>query len=154
MRRFLRRIRGIIGTGLIWAAGFVGFFTVAQLVRVGMTLQIFPGLAFRWAIYGFLTGGTFAGILALTERHRKLEDLSLRRVALWGAVGGFLITCVWASIYGMMPPLWTLSEVSLLSAVFSSGSVALARRGDTKLIEGEEESPLGLEEDLEPERIR
>lgn len=152
MRGFLRRIRGIMGTGLTWAAGFVGFFSVVQVALVGLPWEIFPDLAIRWALYGFVVGGSFAGILSLTERHRKLEDLSLRRVALWGAAGGLLVTIGMGFFYGI-PPWWFFAEISLLSAGFSSGSVALARRADTKLIEGEGESLLSLGKDLEPKKI-
>ena len=86
MKGFLRLIRGIIGTGLTWAAGFVGI-SVVQFSLFGVPWEAFPELATQWAILGFVTGGAFAGILSLTERHRTLKDLSLRRIALWGAVG-------------------------------------------------------------------
>ena len=151
MRGFLRRIRGIIGTGLTWAAGFVGI-SVVRFALFGVPWEAFPELATQWGILGFVTGGTFAGILSLTERRRTLGDLSLTRIALWGAVGGFLITSGLGFFYGMAP-WWFFVEISLLSAGFSSGSVALARRSGTKLIEGEEKSVRSLQEDPEPERI-
>ena len=46
-----------------------------------------------------------------------------------------------------------LADVGLLGAGFAAGSVAIARQGDTMLLEGEEESVLNLEEEFEPERI-
>ena len=150
MRGFLRRIRGIIGTGLTWAAGFVGI-SVVRFALFGVPWEAFPELATQRAILGFVTGGTFAGILSLTEGRRTLEDLSLRRIALWGAVGGFLITSGLGFFYGLAP-WWFFVEISLLSAGFSSGSVAIARRSDTKLIEGEGESVRSLEEETDPER--
>jgi hypothetical protein len=76
MKSFLRRLRGIIGTGLTWAAGFVGI-SVVRFVLFGVPWEAFPELATQWAILGFVTGGAFAGILSLTERSRTLEDLSL-----------------------------------------------------------------------------
>ena len=90
MKGFLRRLRGVIKTGLIGAAGFgaalSGFFALTG--HVDAILIALPYTAFA----GFLVGGVSAGIFSLTERHRRLEDLSLRRVALWGAMGGSLVT--------------------------------------------------------------
>jgi len=146
MKQFLRRLRGIIGTGLTWAAGFVGISVVQfpLFTLFGVPWAAFPKLATQWAILGFATGGVFAGILSLTERRRTLEDLSLRRIALWGAVGGLVITSGLGFFAGI-PPWWFFVEISLLSAGFSSGSVAIARHGDTKLIEGEDEPLPALE---------
>jgi len=97
-----------------------------------------------YATFGFIMGGAFAGILSMTERHRKLEDLSFRRVALWGSFGGLALLGVVSLVYGP-PNLVSWLVITFLSAGFASGSVALAQRGDASLIEGEEEPLPALE---------
>jgi len=148
MKQFLRRLRGVITTGLLGAVGF------SVVVAGGMAVQgngewiliALPVIAFG----GFLMGSVSAGIFSLIERRRRLEDLSLRRVALWGAIGGFLATvAVNLGTVGFVdwPAVWT---IALVSAGFASGSVALAKRADNKLIEGDDDSVPSLEGEDEP----
>ena len=82
----------------------------------------------------------------MIERHRKSEDLSLRRIALWGVIAGFLVTGAFNLVYSGTV-YWNSSMlfIALLSAGVSSGSVALAKRADKKLIEGDDDSVLSLE---------
>ena len=102
-----------------------------------------------FAGFGFIMGGAFAGILSLTERHRRLQDLSLRRVALWGALGGLVFLGGAALVFRPPEPMgWLI--LPILTAGLGSGSVALAKRADRKLIEGEDDPVLSLEGDDEP----
>jgi hypothetical protein len=153
MKGFLRRLRGIIGTGLTWAVGWAGlwcayFLVLAGLGLVGegvMSFPVFLVTTIFIAGWGFIAGGLFGLGLSILERHKKLEDLSLWRVALWGGLGGSLLTVVFNLTrvgYVHWPAVLTFF---LISAGLSSGTVALARRADTKLIEGEEESLPALE---------
>jgi hypothetical protein len=86
-------------------------------------------------------------ILSTTERGRKPEDLSLKRGALWGGVSGLLFGGISNLIGG--GPLWDfphfLLGLALLGAVGGSGTVAAAKRADTKAIEGEDEPLPALE---------
>jgi hypothetical protein len=154
MNNFLRRLRGIIGTGLTWAIGWtgvkVGLFGLYGLS--GFPLRFLFPIALSGLVQGFIAGGAFAVVLSIAERRHTLEDLSLRRVALWGGVGGVLVllpTLPMVFSYGvpLIPILGSLAVDGLMGAGFATGSVALARRGDTKLIEGEEDSILSLEGD-------
>jgi hypothetical protein len=143
MNRFLRRLRGIIGTGLTWAVGFAGVQVVLNLL-LGAPVGYIPSLALNGAVGGFLAGGVFAVILSIAERRRALEDLSLRRVALWGGIGAGLLLLVpmpflLSAGVPVGPVLVSLGLASLIGAGFASGSVALARREETKLIEGDSE---------------
>lgn len=158
MKGFLRRLRGIVGTGLTWAIGWAGSTTVFSVI-LGTPLSRLAGVAATGAIFGFIAGGTYAVILSIAERRHSLADLSLRRVALWGGIGGVALVLGFAPEFlgsGM-----SLQEMvnsyfiplvlnGLLGAGFASGSVALARRSDTKLIEGEEDPLLNLEGEDEP----
>ena len=148
MKGFLRRLRGVIKTGLIGAAGFgaalSGFFALTG--HVDATLFALPYTAFA----GFLVGGVSAGIFSLTERHRRLEDLSLRRVALWGAMGGSLVTVAFNLVTVGFVDWPAVLTITLLSAGVSSGSVALAKRADKKLIEDGDDPVPSLEGGDEP----
>lgn len=136
MKNVLRRLRGLMGTGITWAAGFVvcmgGFFGVVGWF--GEFLAELPTVA----LLGFMMGCGFGGLLAFTERSRSLGDLALWRVALWGAIGGFLGAGVFGLYIGDLPPLGIWSGLTGLSAAFASGQVALAKRGERQSIEGED----------------
>ena len=138
MKNFLRRLRGVINTGLLWAAGSVAFFSVFEVLG-GRSGSLLIGIPF-FAGFGFIMGSAFAGILSLAERHRSLEDLSLRRVALWGALGG-LVFLGGATLVFRPPEAVSWLILPLLTAGLGSGSVALAKRADTKLLEGDGDLP-------------
>ena len=157
MEQFLRRLRGVIKTGLTWAVGCVAI--MAGVTAFGGWLQIpmaqwsvFFSQIPIYATFGFIMGSGFAGILSLIERHKRLADLSLPRVALWGGFGGLVLLGGVSLVYGL-PNLVSWLVITFLSAGFASGTVALAKRADRKLIEGDDGSLPSLEEDLEPERI-
>ena len=149
MKGFLKRLRGIIGTGLTWAVGCVAI--MAGVTAFGGWLQI-PmaqwGVFFSqipiYATFGFIMGSGFAGILSLIERHKRLADLSLPRVALWGGFGGLVLLGGVSLVYGL-PNLVSWLVITFLSAGFASGTVALAKRADRKLIEGDDEPLPALE---------
>ena len=142
MKGFLRRLRGIIGTALTWAVGFAFLGTVIGVLRGewDVILTVIPGNA----SVGFFFGSVFAVVLSFVERHRRLEDLSIPRIGLWGALTALLI------VLGIQLSLGTLAwEPLLILSVFSgglsSGSLALARRAEPKLIEGDDEDLPALE---------
>jgi hypothetical protein len=149
MKGLLRKLRGIVGTGLTWAVGwgalFGGMFAILGS-PLGAVLEATMGGAFL----GAFAGGSFAVILSIAEGRRTLRELSLRRVAIWGGIGGMaLILAVspltLARIIAAGLPLSTMLTLliplgisGILGASFASGSVALARRADSDAI-GEEE---------------
>ena len=94
--------------------------------------------------------GAFAVALTIAERRHTLEDLLPWRVALWGGIGGvlvFLPTLPMVFSYGvpLFAILGSLAVDGLMGAGFATGSVVLAKRADTKLIEGEDETMPALE---------
>lgn len=148
IKKLLRRLRGILGTGLTWAVGWAGV-TVALSLIGGVPFPFLFRVVLSGAAQGFIAGGVFATILSVAERRHTLEDLSLRRVALWGGIGG---ACLFVPIYPMLMsagiPLFRLALPlainALMGAGFASGSVALARRADHRLIDGEDDPILSL----------
>lgn len=130
MRMLLRRIRGLVGLGIFsaaaWALVGVAIVSIIQMVDPP---SVDPGerpllAAVVFARAGFVAGAMAGVVLAIAERHRRLADLSLPRVALWGALGGLALPFIGAAPRPMM----------LILAVLGSGSavaaVALARRAE------------------------
>ena len=134
MKKWLRRIRGAVGMGLTWA---VVWAVVAVLIGLlvdpdGSADEMWPAIG---AYPGFLGGVVFSVVLAAAGRRRSLDDLSIGRVAAWGAGAGLLV--------GILPftigdptteiPLWQLAgavigTITALAAGSAAGSLALARR--------------------------
>ena len=145
MKRFLRRLRGIIGTGLTWAVGWTVINTGLVLLA-GLPLRFFGAIALSNLVSGFLAGGTFAVILSIAERRRSLEDLSLKRAAQWGGIGGIFLRL--AALPLILPVGLPLPSIlmplvidSLTGAGLASGSVALARRAEGSLIGSHDDLP-------------
>ena len=149
-RKVLRRIRGVVGTGLTWAIGWP-IVNLGFGLLIGLPPHFLGPIAISSLFSGFLAGATFAVILSVLERRHTLEDLSLKRTALWGGIGGTLLRAAvlpFVQPFGLPVSSLLLPFVvdGLTGAGFASGSVALARRGDGRLIEGEEELLLPLKE--------
>jgi len=156
MNRWLRRIRGTVGMGLTWAAGWsligaiVGF---ANLSGLGGGLLVPAFTSLLYAASGFLSGAAFSVVLGITEGRRRFDQASLPRFAGWGAVGGFLVAGLLVTIsvaLGGAPSLFrNLGVVGLLGAGSAAGSLALARRADDRelLDAGEDIAEIGLSQD-------
>jgi hypothetical protein len=83
-----------------------------------------------FGLFGLVAGAVFSAVLALTEGHRRFDQMSLPRFAVWGAMGGLLLSALfakagslgWGDVLALAPTL------AVASAVSASGSLALARR--------------------------
>jgi hypothetical protein len=127
MRSWLRGIRGAIGMGITWAVAWsaVGIFP-------RWVLGFNPDAPFPiiFGALGFIAGVTFSGVLVLTERRRRFDQMSLPRFAAWGATGGILLAALFAraASLGWTDVLMVAPTFALASAACASGSLALARR--------------------------
>ena len=95
MRNVMRRIRGAIGIGVIWAVAWSAMGWVPRLVLGYKPDAPFPII---FGVLGFLAGVIFSGVLALTEGRRRFDQMSLPRFAGWGALGGLLLSGVWTKL--------------------------------------------------------
>jgi len=96
-----RRIRGAVGMGLTWAAGWA----VAGIL-IGVMSKLTPNLPWdsffevfdaplpALALPGFIGGVLFSIVLGIAGRHRRFDELSVSRFAIWGAIGGVLLSLV------------------------------------------------------------
>jgi len=127
MGKWLRRIRGAIGMGFTWGAAWAG---------AGMVLTVVTGFAadapfpLIFGVLGFIAGVIFSVFLALTEGRRRFDQMSLPRFAGWGAMGGLLLSALFAKAasLGGGDVLAIAPTFALACAVCASGSLAVARR--------------------------
>ncbi len=123
----LQRLRGALGFATMWSVAWVGLslalfalfkiFDPDDIGEDGLGVVV-PILA----TVGFLCGLGFAGLLALLERHKALERLSLVRVAIWGFAGSAGIPLLMGADGSMWPVTGTVG------AILATTSVAVARR--------------------------
>ena len=135
MRKRLRRIRGSIGMGFTWAAAW----SVAGLVPrwvFGFNADVPFPLVF--GVLGFIAGITFSGVLMLTEGRRPFDQMTLSRFAGWGAMGGLLLSALFAKAasLGWGDVLAIAPTFALACAVCASGSLTLARRVEGRELPG------------------
>lgn len=127
MRKWLRRVRGAVRMGLTWGAVWSAAGLVPRWL-FGFNADVpFPIV---FGVLGFIAGVTFAGLLVLTERHRRFDQMSLPRFAAWGAVGGLLLSAVFAksASLGMGDVLAIVPTFALASGACAAASLAIARR--------------------------
>lgn len=158
MKKWVRRIRGAIGMGLVWSAA--GFGAGILLARVSSFDGDLP-FALLFAPLGFLAGIIFSGILVAIGGRRGFDRMSLLRFAGWGAVSGLLLSGIFvvgAALRG--ETLWGEFLVfgpalALASAVSAAGSLALARRAERREPAGPSGGPAeaDLAEDEERELL-
>ena len=130
MTKWLRRIRGAVLMGVTWALawGIIGGLIMEGIVDPdGRILDMWPQTL---AIPGFLGGVVFSVVLWLTEGRRRFDELSVPRVAAWGALAGLLLCGLAVSILGassLARAALIIVPVTLMSAGSAAGSLALAR---------------------------
>jgi hypothetical protein len=83
-----------------------------------------------FGVLGFVAGIIFSGLLMLTEGRRGFDQMTLSRFAAWGAVGGLLLSAIFAksASLGWGDVLAIAPTFAVASAICASGSLALARR--------------------------
>jgi hypothetical protein len=148
MKNWLRRIRGAIGLGLTWAAGWsaAGFVMLLGLLLIKGARPDVP-IPLVFGVFGFVGGVTFSVVLNLLEGRRRFAQLSVPRFAAWGAVAGFLLSVAFVLTLALAEDpafLWNLAGLGPLFAVAGAGSAAgslvLARRADDpERLEGRED---------------
>jgi len=144
MRTFLKRLRGVVVSALIWAviwglagASVVSSHFVRRDLRGGFEhWEVFAGATLVFALLGAFSGAVFAVVLAAFERRRTLDQLATGRVAAWGALGGMALPLVVGiaaaselrNLEILGPMLLFGTMMGALGAGCSTVTLALARR--------------------------
>lgn len=155
VRKWLRRIRGAIGMGFIWAAAWSAAGLVPRWVFGFNADAPFPLI---FGVLGFVAGITFSVVLVLSDGRRRFDQISLPRFAGWGAMGGLLLSALFAKAASLG---WEDVRViaptfALACAACASGSLALARRaGRQELPDGRADTAKAeLLDPAKPKRLR
>jgi hypothetical protein len=161
MPHWLRIIRGVIGTGVTFAAGVGVLATVIGGIAWfmgGITGRELTQIVGRSSVVAGLLGVLFAGILAITARARRFNKLSLPTVGGLGAGAGVLYFLVllagnggksWARGVGIA----NFVALAVMGAGSAIAMVTIARRARSALDSGDGLRGLGAgDEEIVPSR--
>lgn len=162
MSRWLRVIRGMIGTGLAFAVGVGVVATIVGTVAwlAGATTgHELMGMAGKFSVVAFVLGVGFSGVLAATARGRGFSSLSLRFVSGVGAGAGLLYFGFLAMNGGRN---WSVPDaianlviLPVMGAAAAAATLIIARRARPSLASSEEPQSLGAGEvEIPRERSR
>ena len=155
MKKWLQRMRGALGIGMTWAAGWAPVGAITGLVTgtlLGFPLgTVIVNYAVTFGVLGFIGGGLFSTVLGLAEGRRSFEELSLPRSIMWGASGGLVLGALTVGIGVLGAGLSVLGAAivgasALLGASSAGGTLAIARsaRGQALLEGGEDPAEMRL----------
>lgn len=138
MSRWLRKIRGAVLMGIIWALVWAPFGVLISFIVDPDGSMDEPWLLIG-AYPGFLCGVIFSVVLGIAERNRGVDELPFRRVAAWGAIAGLALGLLPATLIepdGAISK-WLLGlaiagPMTLLGAGSAAGSLALAKKGEAR----------------------
>lgn len=125
MNVLLRRLRGVVATGLIWCPVWAVLFTVlVSTVAIFVPIRGDAGPLRMIAIIGgvgFVSGGLFGILMSFAENGKAIRSLSLGRAALWGMLG----SAVFPLLTGRADQVfWTCPFGAIVAVSF----VAIARK--------------------------
>ncbi len=139
-----RRLRGALGTAIVWALIWLPIGVLLPLLRNSRSVTCFycPPYWFltflaTWTGWGAFSGAVFATLLIMAGHQGGLAQLSIRRVAVRGALGALVLPVglVVAAMIQEPGPYtdWVftglaLTFAGLLGAGCASATLALARR--------------------------
>jgi peptidoglycan/LPS O-acetylase OafA/YrhL len=136
MTQWVRRIKSAVGIGLTWAAAWGSAGVLIALGFVVLTGERpDPPIPLLMTTFGFVAGMLFSGVLRLLVGHRRFDQLSIPRIAAWGAVGGSVLAAMLAVTVALVEDPAFLSRLVIIVPVFASaaaasaaGSLVLARK--------------------------
>lgn len=134
MNEWLRGIGSAVGTGLMWA---VTWAPVAVLIGV-LIVDPDNSMDEMWVVIGaypgFICGVLFSVLLGIAEPARRIDEVSLPQVAVWGAAAGMLVGA-FPFVIGEATTqvrLWLLASavigsITVMSAASAVGSALVSR---------------------------
>lgn len=146
MPRWLRVIRGMIGTGLTFSAGVAAVASMigvpAWLLLGGVSGPEMFRLIAASSMWAFSIGVAFSGVLAIVGRGRSFDRLSLPQFAALGVGAGLLLFGVLAlnawHAWSVADAIGNAAIFALLGGGSATASLMLARRAAPALEAGDE----------------
>jgi hypothetical protein len=142
-RSWVQRLRGAIGIGLTWAAGWAPIGAITGLLASGVLGfpmgVVVANYAVTFGVLGFLGGAIFSSVLRLAEGRRSFDQLSLPRFVAWGGLGGLLLgaLAVGVSLLGsgvsMLGAAIAVAS-TLLGAGSAAGTLVVARAAEDRVV--------------------
>ena len=140
MPRWLRVVRGMVGTGVTFAAGIggvVSIFGAIALLRGRATVRDVVETVGQFSVASFLLGAGFAGVVAIGARAGLFKKLSLRVGTSLGVGAGLLYWLFLAMTGGRnwTPRLAILNFVLLvlMGGLSAAATVVIARKAGSAL---------------------
>lgn len=137
MKRWARRARSTIVLGVLWALAWAPIG-----VLIGLVVDADGSMDEPWPLVGaypgFLGGVIFAIVLGIVGRRHRLDELSMPKVAGWGAAAGLMVGLIPFAIGTPAPglprwlPVLVIVAITVMSALSAAGSLALARRAQRR----------------------
>ncbi|HEX6573578.1 MAG TPA: hypothetical protein VF042_01290 [Gemmatimonadaceae bacterium] len=175
MKKWAKRLRGVFGMGLTWAALWAAFG-----IMIGVSSRLFPSLPWNLffdvfdaplpalAIPGFIGGTLFSIVLGIAGRRHKFSELSVPQFAAWGAFGGMMLSLIPATMVAvglahLGDPetgrgVWDLTAMISVPLVFlctlsATVSLMIARRAEDSSPSEHDDPPRELGEGSAPDVI-
>lgn len=153
-----RPLRAALGNAAMWGAGWALLWVLVVTVftllgALGLVAGPSPAEAMwavlrfgvPFAVFGFLAGGAFSGLVRLVYRGRRLRELSAVKFGVGGGIlTGFLVPTL-LQLFNVLSgdgpvPMDLVLDDAVLTAVFGGTaagvSLALAKRADRLLGDG------------------
>jgi hypothetical protein len=143
-----QRVRGAAGTAILWAAAWLLVGLAFGIYRAGTVpdpdfpvtaswrVRIVATATAIWTVWGAVSGTVFAFALTVAERRHSLDELSMPRFALWGALGSMMLPAVYLLVIAIQDPnpeflgpfALILSVCAIIGALAAATTLGLARR--------------------------
>jgi hypothetical protein len=130
MKKWFTRIGRAAMMGLAWAAAWVPAGSLAGWLIIGeMEPEWIGGPLYA----GFLCGATFSLLAGVTQAKGAVDEMSLPRSGMVGAMSGLVVGGLWLVVVLLSdPPLWlfegaVVGGLTALSAISGVGSAVVAR---------------------------
>jgi hypothetical protein len=126
MSKWLTGITGTVLMILTWTVGWgLGFGGLMELYDPhGQIGDVWPTAL---AIPGFIGGVVFSALFRIAEGRRGFVEVSLTRVALWGAATGLVLGGIAVAAGLNLPPAATMGLATTLSTFAAIGSAVFFR---------------------------
>ena len=140
--KLLRQLRSALVVSLIWAAAWFPVGVVLGVIKGWVSVPPASGsevlFLALWTALGACAGALFSALLITLERNRSLADLSSRRLAVWGVLGGAGVPLLGSAVILTVVEGISLSSdapaifgvMAILGALCGVATLALARRAE------------------------